>query len=268
MDLYKVVIVEDEFIARKGLVETIDWARINCEIVFAAKNGKLALDYILDHSVDLVITDIKMPVMDGLSLIENVIKTKDDNILFIVLTAFSEFEYAQKAIEMGVINYILKPFKVNTLITSVEKAIKNIEKNNIIEKKVYKENKFEIKNKDIMDKIITINDISDITMRKVVQYLHHNYSDPNLTLQDLADHAEISQSHLSRVFSQYFGLRYQDYLTTYRLFKASYLLENTDLKVYEISKLAGYSDQKYFSSLFKRVTSFTPIEYKNIHQGK
>lgn len=266
--MYKVVIVEDEIIARRGIVETIDWKTLNCKIVCAAENGKLAFEYILANNVDLVITDIRMPVMDGLTLIQNTNKNVEHKIHFIVLTAFSEFEYAQKAIEMGVVNYILKPFKVDGLIASVKKAITRIEKNKIIEKQVLKENKYEIKNTDIMEKIITIDKISDITMRKVVQYIHHNYSNPDIMLQDLAEHAEVSQSHLSRAFSQYFDMSYQDYLTTYRLFKASYLLENTDLKIYEISKLAGYWDQKYFSSLFKKITSYTPLEYKNRHQGK
>lgn len=266
--MYKIVVVEDEYLARKGIVETIDWKSIQCEVVFSAENGKIALDYILKNSVDIVITDIRMPVMDGLSLIEKTIENKKEEVHFIVLTAFSEFEYAQRAIEMGVVNYILKPFKVDDLLLSVNKALEKIEKNRLIEKQVIKENKYEIKNADIMSKVKKLDEVNDVSMKKILQYIHHNYSNPNIMLQDLADHADISQSHLSREFRVYFDISYQDYLTNYRLFKASYLLENTDLKIYEISKLAGYLDQKYFSSLFKKITSYTPLEYRNKHQGK
>ena len=268
MTLYKIVVVEDEYLARKGIVETIDWNSVQCEIVFAAENGKIALDYVLENQVDIIITDIRMPVMDGLTLIEKIIANKKEGVHFIVLTAFSEFEYAQRAIEMGVVNYILKPFKIDDLIISVKKALANIEKNKLIEKQVIKENKYKIKNKDIMSKIINLDEVNDVTMKKILQYIHHNYSNPDIMLQDLAEHADISQSHLSREFRQYFNISYQEYLTNYRLFKASYLLENTDLKIYEISKLEGYLDQKYFSSLFKKITHYTPLEYKNTHQGK
>lgn len=266
--MFKIVIAEDEFIVRKGLVETVDWEKIGCDVVYAAENGLKAYQYIKDNDVNLLITDIRMPKMDGLKLIESLLMLENKNISFIVLSAYNEFSYAQEAIKLGVMDYILKPFKVDDLLVSVEKAKKNKAKQDKLKKYMITEQTYQINNQEIMRKIINVDDINDIQLNKIVRFIHHNYTNPDLTLSDIADHAELSQSHLSRIFKQYFKISYQEYLTNYRLFKACYLLENTDLKIYEVAKLSGYLDQKYFSSLFKKHTGFSPLEYKNINQGR
>ena len=108
MELLKLLIVDDEPIVLKGLLETYDWDKMGFEIVGSAQNGERALELIKEKQPHLVLTDICMKHMDGLTLIEKV-KEFDDSILFIMISAYTEFEYAQKACEIGAFSYLLKP---------------------------------------------------------------------------------------------------------------------------------------------------------------
>ena len=103
----KVLIVDDEFLARLGLKTLIDWEEFGYKIVGEAANGKEALEILDRTDPDILLTDIKMPVMDGLTLIEEVRKRKK-NIQIVVLSNHDDFSYAQKAIKFGVTLYILK----------------------------------------------------------------------------------------------------------------------------------------------------------------
>ncbi|MDF2878699.1 MAG: DNA-binding response regulator [Clostridia bacterium] len=124
--MYRVMIVDDERYIRNGIVSLIDWASLGCRVVQECANGLEAAEYIGQHKADIVICDIKMPGMDGLAFAEYVkqheIKTK-----VIILTAYSEFHYAQTAIRHGVTDFIIKTEFLEELPKSVEKTIEIIE---------------------------------------------------------------------------------------------------------------------------------------------
>lgn len=106
--MYRIVVVEDEEIVRKGLVITTDWESYDCQVIGEAKNGGEGLSLITKLKPDIVITDIRMPVMDGLQMIEKVYETYMP--VTIMITAFNEFEYAKKGIDLSISDYLLKPF--------------------------------------------------------------------------------------------------------------------------------------------------------------
>lgn len=135
MELLKLLIVDDEPIVLKGLLETYDWDKMGFEIVGSAQNGESALELIKEKQPHLVLTDICMKHMDGLTLIEKV-KEFDDSILFIMISAYTEFEYAQKACEIGAFSYLLKPIDEEKLFNTM-KAVYNYCINAINSKKVY-----------------------------------------------------------------------------------------------------------------------------------
>ena len=150
--MYKVYLLDDEPFILEGLKYIVDWEDYGFEIVGSANNGEDGLKEILSMDIDLVLTDIMMPKMTGLELIDNLIKS-NYHTNFIVLSAFQEFEYAKKAISMGAENYILKPIDSEEL----EKSIINI-------KKKLKENESRSKDKEVVDnslllKIITENSV-------------------------------------------------------------------------------------------------------------
>lgn len=102
MKLHRAIVVDDETFTRKGLLQLMDWQACGFEIVGEADNGEDALELISRIHPDLVITDIRMPVLDGLELIRSVLEQSTEHPAFIILSGYSDFAYAQQAIRYGV----------------------------------------------------------------------------------------------------------------------------------------------------------------------
>ena len=122
MNLYKIMLVDDEEEVRKNIIRKINWEDAGFEVIGDAENGKDALEKIEQNEPDVVLTDIRMPYMDGLSMAE-VIRQTYPSIKIVIFSGFDEFEYAKKAIKLNVIEYILKPVNVEEL-TAILKKIK------------------------------------------------------------------------------------------------------------------------------------------------
>lgn len=127
--MLKVLIVDDEPIIREGLKSVIDWERYGFRICGEAENGLEGIKKVNELSLDLAIVDIKMPEMDGLQMIQE-LRRKNNECSFIVLTAYSDFKFAQKAIELGIDSYVLKPIEQNELIDKVVRVREAIENKN------------------------------------------------------------------------------------------------------------------------------------------
>src|SRR5690554_3582491 len=120
--MFKVMIVDDEPNIRNGLQYLIDWEELDFTISSLARNGKDAIKKIKESYPDLIITDIKMPIIDGLELIHYVReKLKDKNMSFIILSGYDDFEFAKKAIRYNVVSYLLKPIDEDELINLLKK---------------------------------------------------------------------------------------------------------------------------------------------------
>ena len=150
----KIIVVDDDNIIRMGLTKMIEKIDESYEVISSFQNGALALEYLKNHSkeVDLVITDIKMPVMTGIELIENSIKELDKSPLFLVLSGYDEFNYVRDTMKMGAFNYLLKPIKrdeLKKILKEVDERINEIKSNDkIIDKSI------EILKKDFFKNIL------------------------------------------------------------------------------------------------------------------
>ncbi|MEG1441092.1 MAG: response regulator, partial [Oscillospiraceae bacterium] len=111
--LCRIVIVEDEYYIRMGLVNAVEWRENGFEIVGEAEDGKKGIEIIKETKPDIVITDIRMPIMDGLEMLNTL---KSENIEFIILSGYEDFIYAKKALENGVSKYLIKPIDENELL--------------------------------------------------------------------------------------------------------------------------------------------------------
>ena len=131
--MYKVVVVEDEEIVRKGIIFTINWEALNCMIAGEASNGEEGADVIRRLSPDIIVTDLKMPRMDGVEMIE-MLRSEGNRAKFIILTAYGDFKYAQSAVKLGVSDYLLKPLKDGNLEQSVTRIISQLEEGDRIRK--------------------------------------------------------------------------------------------------------------------------------------
>jgi two-component system, response regulator YesN len=123
--MYKVLVVDDEKWVRQGIRTTVDWAKYKVEEVFEARDGEEALEIVRVHKPDLIITDIKMPHLDGLEFIEEVRKSNElAKVIFI--SGYGEFEYAQRAIKLGAADYIMKPIEDSILEGIIDKCFSEI----------------------------------------------------------------------------------------------------------------------------------------------
>lgn len=127
--MYYVQIVDDEPITRTGLSKMVDWGKYGFEVACLAQNGKQALEQQEAEEIDMIITDIEMPLMNGLQFIKQVREEEVENNRkakeIIVLTAYDEFQYAKMALRYGVKEYILKPFDIE----EIEKILIKVKEN-------------------------------------------------------------------------------------------------------------------------------------------
>ena len=126
MNLYRIILVDDEEEVRKGIIRKIDWNHLGFEVVGDAENGAEALEKIEQLEPEVVMTDIRMPFMDGLALTER-IRQKYPSMKVLIFSGFDDFEYAQQAIKLNVTEYILKPVNVEELSEILTRVRKNLD---------------------------------------------------------------------------------------------------------------------------------------------
>lgn len=255
--MIKVLIVEDENFIRKGLIGTFDWINCECVVIGEAENGAIGLEKIINLNPDLVITDIKMPIMNGIDMIKKA-KEKVDFETFI-LSSYDDFSYAKQAIDLRVQDYILKPIDEEYLTKSLIKF-----------KSFYKEKKIvdKIKNSfDTNQKVELINMehyksnyIYDKYTKIMIEYIISNYN-KKISIEDLSYKLGISVSYLSRKFKSETLQTFHDFLNKYRIQKSITFLEEGKYKVYEISDMVGFGEYKHFSTVFKKYMSYSPSDY-------
>lgn len=124
--MYRMVIVDDDEIEREGMTNFIPWEKYGIEIVGSAWNGQEGYEVISARKPDLVITDIKMPVMNGIELIRRV-REENEEVLFVVLSGYGEYEYTSQAMELGIRHYVLKPCDEKRIVAVLEQAKKELE---------------------------------------------------------------------------------------------------------------------------------------------
>ncbi len=125
--MYRVIIVDDEPVIRRGLRETIEWDALGLEVAGEAADGSEALKLVRDIRPEILITDIRMPEMDGIALIREIRKT-DLNVKITILSGYSDYDYLKEAIRLGVDNYLLKPIDNDELVSNLRNAVSEIEK--------------------------------------------------------------------------------------------------------------------------------------------
>lgn len=123
--MYKVLIVDDEPIIRKGLRNIINWKNFGCEVVAEAADGQDGLDLVKKHKPDIIITDIKMPETDGLSMIRKIKEDVPDSRI-IILTGYRNFDYVHEALKLGVMDFLLKPSRIEELTAAISRAVKEL----------------------------------------------------------------------------------------------------------------------------------------------
>jgi len=234
--MYSVLIVDDNPMIRDGIRQHVDWDGLAVSKISEAQDGIAALELIGEGFPDIIITDIKMPGMDGLALSGRV-HEQFPHIKTVILTGYADFSFAQKAIQYGVFDFILKPTKPKEIFDCLQKAIKSFEGKTPAKK------------------------VDNRLIESAIAYINAHYSE-NIRLVQISEELHVNGSYLSRLFKKVTGETITEVITKVKLEKAQELLTTTDMRFYEVAHTVGIEDGAYFSLLFKKYTGLTPREYK------
>jgi YesN/AraC family two-component response regulator len=248
--MYKLVLVDDEVEIRNGLSQYFPWNEIGFDVVGCFENGKLALAYIDSHPVDVLLCDIRMPVMTGLELAKE-LHGRQSKIKLILLSGHKDFEYAKMALSYDVKGYIVKPTKYNELYEHFSKLKLELDK---LED--------ELASKHNLDEKSTFNEKVIAVIRS---YVEQNYK--QATLEEAAALVRMNSYYVSRYFKENTGQNFSDYVAEVKMNKAAELLRDIRYKTYEISEMVGYSHAKNFTRTFKKYFGMSPREFRNSREA-
>ena len=242
--MLKVLIVEDEEMIRKGIVLTVDWAALDCVVVGEAANGVQGLEAARRLEPSLIITDLKMPQMDGIEML-TALRAEGCTAYVIILTAYDNFAYAQSALRLGAVDYLLKPFHDGDL----ENAVTRIQQRR---QPAAEATPIGAARKGDKSKYVL----------EAMDYISKHYNEPDISVGTVAQSLNISEGYLSHTFKKETDYTLLNYLTRYRIHKAMELLKDCRVKVYEVAEQVGYRDIAYFSATFKKYAGISPSEYQ------
>lgn len=242
--MLKVLLVEDENLIRRGLQFQMDWTEVGCVVVGDAATGKEGLEQIRALKPDIVITDIRMPDMDGLEMLATGRETCEFEA--IIITGYSEFEYAKQAIHLGVSEYLLKPVDLNELKAGLQQIVRRRQEGRTAD----------------APSIQLAPDLEPAAMGNkyasaMLEYIQEHYAE-RISLTDLSQELNISCTHLNAKFKAETGYTFHDFLNYYRISKAVELQKQGTYKLYEVAELVGFSDYKYFNKVYKRYVGYAP----------
>ena len=241
-----IVIIDDEPKIRNGLKKMLNnhggW---NVPGIFS--NGEEAIEFLSKNEVDVVITDIHMPGITGLDMIEK-LKEANRKSVFIILSGYGRFEYAKRAIDLGVKKFLTKPTSPSEIIETLEIIERECQGN-----KETKAQKIPVKN---------------LMVLRAKEYIDINYQN-KITLQDIADELYVSPNYISEQFKKHMGKKFSEYIIEVRMEKAKECLKDIRYNVSEVAEYVGFSDSRYFSNTFKKMFNISPTEYRKMYaEGK
>ncbi len=248
--MYKVVIVEDEEIIRKGLIYSINWLEQGFAIVGEASNGKMGVELIKSLSPDVVITDLKMPYLSGLEMLAELQNDPSLDFKSIVLTSYSDFEFARQSISLGVFEYLLKPIDNDQLREVLSKLDTLLKQKNSITPPQPQNSFIDFTNLEYKNPYVT----------QAIAFIVENYQD-KLSLESTAETLQISVTYLNKKLKEETGSTFLELLNRYRITKSVEFLKEGKYKIYEISELSGFTDYRHFCNVFKKYTGTSPSSF-------
>lgn len=244
--MLKVLLVEDEDLIRRGLRFQMDWTAAGCVVAGEAGSGEEGLEKIKALRPDVVVTDVRMRDMDGLEMLERGLELCPFDA--IVVSGYGEFDYAQQAIRLGVVEYLLKPVDFNDLQRCIQKIVARRQRDS--------QGQSQGQPGEPLLKI----DPGAVTNRyaaEMLQYILEHYAE-RISITDLSQKLNVSCTHLNAKFKAEVGYTFHDFLNHYRISRAVELQKQGNLKLYEIAEMVGFSDYKYFNKVYKKYVGYPP----------
>jgi YesN/AraC family two-component response regulator len=233
------MIVDDEPLEREVLKRMINEENLAISHLYEAKNGAEAVDLAKLNRMDIVLMDIKMPIMNGLEATE-IIKNDVPNCRIIFLTAYEESDLPNRTIKLQADDYLLKPAHQNEIKQILTKYIPLVKS-------------------PTLGSLVKTCEHNDVLT--VLEYIENNLH-LELNLDTLSGLVYLNGQYLSRLFKQETGCTITHYITARRLEKAKQHLSYSRENVMEISEKCGFSDSNYFARVFKKYEGVTPTQFQ------
>ncbi len=257
-DKQSILIVEDN-VELKKLLRAILGKKYH---IIEASNGKEGLEKASETLPDMVISDVMMPVMDGLEMIRTIKEDKEIcHIPIIILSAKSSLDDRIEGLEQGIDDYITKPFSSSYLKAKVaslfaqRKQLQELFMNKLTSNGMSEADLLEPSKPQIMPH-------DELFIKQVMEYMEEQMDNPELVIDDFANKLSLSRSLFYRKLKAITGFSPVDFIKEIRFKRAAQLIENGNFNFSQIAYMTGFSDPKYFSKSFKKHTGFSPKEYK------
>ncbi|WP_340741972.1 response regulator transcription factor [Sporosarcina sp. FSL K6-5500] len=232
-----VLLVDDEKVIRKGIKKLLEDVITGYKVMWEASNGYEALEIANIEIPDLVITDIRMPEMNGIDFI-SYFKKRHPLVSVIVISGHDDFIYVREALKLGVKDYLLKPISRSELASTLQNIDKERTSNNDI-----------------------INPGESVNISKIKDVINRNL-EKEITLNFISNTLNLHPNYISQLFKQKTNIKLSEYIMQQRIEKSKELLTQTQLKIYDIAHLVGYVNSKHFSVVFKKIVGKTPYQYR------
>lgn len=255
----KLLIVDDEVIAIEGILANADFQGCGIDGVYTANSMQQAKDILCREGISIVLCDIEMPNGNGLLLIEWV-GEHYPQIVSIILSCHSEFEFARRAVSLSCMEYILKPATPDILADVLRRAVQESESRNSDEK-IRKLGEAYVHR-------LAAEEENEVSAVEQVQRYITEHIEEELSVEGLSRMVYLSANHLARCFKKKYGRTITEYITDYRMGLAEELLQKTDLTVTAVSSRVGIPNYAYFSRQFKRYSGCSPSQYRNRYGGR
>ena len=239
--MYNVLIADDETWVIFGLKRMIEKSGLPFRVIGETNDGVTTLEEVEKKKPDVLFSDIRMPWYTGLELLEHIQEKKLD-VKVVFVSGYAEFTYAQKALSLGAVDYLLKPIKPDMMTTVLKK----------LEVKLAGK---------VQEEVIEQKEEKVPVIEQIITEIQEHYTE-NITLTELAKKYGISVGYLSSLIKENVGLSYSDYVTARRIQKAKELLEDERLSMEQIAEQTGFRDHFYFIKVFKKHTGITPGQYR------
>ncbi len=258
----RILVVEDNKDLRKFLVTLLS----PTYTVLTAENGKEGLEKAGAEMPDFILSDVTMPVMDGLTMVSLIKKNPDIcHIPIIILSARASVEDKAQGISQGIDDYITKPFSAQYLKQRMAEVIAN--RHNEQQQSL---NEISRKEKDSGYKLSSakIVDTDRLMMTKLMEYLEGNIGNADMRVEDMASAVNLGRTVFFNKLKSIVGMSPNDFLRDLRIKRAMQLITESQMTISEIAIATGFNDQRYFSRVFKKQTGATPSEYRSREQER
>ena len=247
--MYKVLFVDDEPWAIIDLLHSIPWKDLGFDVIGYYEHALEAKEAVLSKNPHLIFVDINMPVINGFELIRQC-KEAGSFAEFVILSAYSDFEFAKEAIKAEVLDYCLKPINPVSMITMLEDIRARLEKKNAGKKA----------SGDLPEDAGYVSE-GEARFNRIIVYVKSHYN-TKLSLRKLADEFAVNKNYICCLFRKYTGSTFSNYLIKLRIEKSKQLLETSDMPMNIIAERIGFMDGYYFNRVFKSACGIPPHKYR------